>query len=125
MLSLQTICGRLMENNQIIAKYIWHIITLDPYIPMSWGIDTDSMIASDDSLEFTVNGFLHTGSVRITYIDGADLFQVCLYGEDGTLKETVNDIYFDNLTETIDRLVENTGEDYGSRVLESLTQSAV
>jgi len=114
-----------MDNNQIIAKYIWHILTLNPYIPMSWGVETDSMIASTDSLEFKVNGFLFTGSVRVIFIEGVDLFQVNFYSEDGELTETINDVYSDQLTDLIDKKVEYTGEDYGSRVLSSLTQSAV
>ncbi len=43
---------------------------------MSWGVDTDSFVCSEDSLEFHVQLFLHTGDVRITYIEGVDLFQV-------------------------------------------------
>lgn len=88
------------------SRYIWHILTLDPYIPMSWGIDLESLESDNTSLEFHVQGFVHTGNVRITYIEGADLFQVTLYGEDGELKETINDVYLDNLVSVIDEKVE-------------------
>ena len=88
------------------SRYIWHILTLDPYIPMSWGIDLESLESDNTSLEFHVQGFVHTGNVRITYIEGADVFQVTLYGEDGELKETINDVYLDNLVSVIDEKVE-------------------
>ena len=106
------------------SRYIWHILTLDPYIPMSWGIDLDSIESDETSLEFHVQGFVHTGNVRITYIEGADVFQVTLYGEDGELKETINDVYNDNLVSVIDEKVEKqadaTTEDYTAKVMNFL-----
>ena len=106
------------------SRYIWHILSLDPYIPMSWGIDLESLESDNTSLEFHVQGFVHTGNVRITYIEGADLFQVTLYGEDGELKETINDVYLDNLVSVIDEKVEKqadaTTEDYTAKVMNFL-----
>lgn len=108
-----------IKTSSDIAKYIWYILTLDPYIPMSWGIEEESIETSEDSVEFKVNGFLHQGNVRITFIEGADLFQVCLYDEDGALKEQIDDVYFDNLTEIIDQKVEKC-ENYKDAVLNYL-----
>lgn len=106
------------------SRYIWHILSLDPYIPMSWGIDLDSIESDETSLEFHVQGFVHTGNVRITYIEGADVFQVTLYGEDGELKETINDVYNDNLVSVIDEKVEKqadaTTDDYTAKVMNFL-----
>ena len=106
------------------SRYIWHILTLDPYIPMSWGIDLESLESDNTSLEFHVQGFVHTGNVRITYIEGADVFQVTLYGEDGELKETINDVYLDNLVSVIDEKVEKqadaTTDDYTAKVMNFL-----
>ena len=106
------------------SRYIWHILTLDPYIPMSWGIDLDSIESDETSLEFHVQGFVHTGNVRITYIEGADVFQVTLYGEDGELKETINDVYNDNLVSVIDEKVEKhpqtTTDEYTAKVMNFL-----
>ena len=65
------------------GRYIWSIIAHDPSLPMSWGVDLKSLECTDDALEFHVQGFLHTGNVRIVYIEGADVFQVSLYDEDG------------------------------------------
>lgn len=109
------------------SRYIWHILSLDPYIPMSWGIDLESMESDDTSLEFHVQGFIHTGNVRITYIEGADVFQVTIYGEDGELKETINDVYLDNLVSVIDEKVEKqpqtTTDDYTAKVMNFLINS--
>ena len=106
------------------SRYIWHILTLDPYIPMSWGIDLESLESDNTSLEFHVQGFVHTGNVRITYIEGADVFQVTLYGEDGELKETINDVYLDNLVSVIDEKVEKqpqtTTDEYTAKVINFL-----
>lgn len=106
------------------SRYIWHILSLDPYIPMSWGIDLDSIESDETSLEFHVQGFVHTGNVRITYIEGADVFQVTLYGEDGELKETINDVYNDNLVSVIDEKVEKhpqtTTDEYTAKVINFL-----
>lgn len=92
------------------AKYIWHILCLNPYVTMSWGIDLDTIESDEHSIEFHVQGYVHKGNVRVTYIDGTDLFQVSLYNEDGSLKETINNVYLDCLTDTIDRHVENDGK---------------
>jgi len=108
-----------LKTNSDIAKYIWHVLTLDPYLPMSWGIEEESIETSEDSVEFHVNGFLHQGNVRITFLEGCDLFQVCLYDEEGSLKEQIDDIYMDNLTETIDQKVEKC-ENYQDAVLKYL-----
>ena len=106
------------------SRYIWHILTLDPYIPMSWGIDLEGLESDNKSLEFHVQGFIHTGNVRITYIEGADVFQVTLYGEDGELKETINDVYNDNLVSVIDEKVEKqsqtTTDEYTAKVMNFL-----
>ena len=106
------------------SRYIWHILTLDPYIPMSWGIDLEGLESDDTSLEFHVQGFVHKGNVRITYIEGADVFQVTLYGEDGEIKETINDVYNDNLVSVIDEKVEKqsqtTTDEYTAKVMNFL-----
>ena len=89
------------------ARYIWSIIAKEPLLPMSWGVDLETVVCSEDALEFHVQGFLHTGNVRIVYIEGADIFQVLLYDEEGNLLKQIDDVYLDNLAETIDLNVEN------------------
>lgn len=109
-----------MENrlNTAMARYIWRIIATNPALPMSWGVDTDSFVCSEDSLKFHVQGFLHTGDVRITYIEGVDLFQVSLYNEEGNEVKRIDDVYLDNLAEVIDQYVENDlADDYNTKVM--------
>ena len=106
------------------ASYIWSIIANDPSLPMSWGVDLESLECTDDALEFHVLGFLHTGNVRIVYIEGADLFQVSLYDEEGKETKRINDVYLDNLAEVIDLNVENNRvDDYNAKVMDFLMLS--
>ena len=74
------------------AAYIWKILTVNPSIPMSWGVDTNSLISSEDALEFHVQGFLFTGNVRVVYIEGADIVEVYLYNECVSLKGRIHDV---------------------------------
>ena len=105
-----------MKITTEMARYIWRIIAANPALPMSWGVDTDSFVSSDDALEFHVQGFLHTGDVRITYIEGIDLFQVSLYNEEGDEVKRIDDVYLDNLAEVIDQNVE-MADDYNTKVM--------
>lgn len=104
------------------ARYIWSIIAHNPSLPMSWGVDLESLEYTDNAIEFHVQGFIHTGNVRIVYIEGTDVFQVTLYDEEGNLKETINDVYLSDLTNVIDRHVENNGDgNYKKKVGKWLT----
>ena len=106
------------------ARYIWSIIANDPSLPMSWGVDLESLECTDNAMEFHVQGFLHTGNVRIVYIEGADLFQVSLYDEEGEETKRINDVYLDNLAEVIDLNVENNRvDDYNAKVMDFLLYS--
>ena len=101
------------------AKYIWKILTANPSIPMSWGVDTNSLISSEDALEFHVEGFLVTGNVRVVDIEGEDKLKVYLYNDDGSIQERIQDVYLDNLTDVIDEKVEKTAN-YGTKVMDYL-----
>ena len=91
---------------------------------MSWGVDLESLECTDNALEFHVQGFIHTGNVRIVYIEGADLFQVSLYDEEGNETKRINDVYLDNLAEVIDLNVENNRvDDYNAKVMDFLLYS--
>ena len=104
------------------ARYIWSIIAHNPSLPMSWGVDLESLECTDNAIEFHVQGFIHTGNVRIVYIEGADVFQVTLYDEEGNLKEAINYVYLSDLTNVIDRHVENNGDgNYKKKVGKWLT----
>ena len=111
------------ENNSIeitdedvkLADYIYSILKFQPTILLSWGIQRPVVIKL--GLRFRVNGFLHKGIVEILYNEGADLFDVYLINEDGSLKVLIEGVYFDQLVDTIDDHVEMV-ENYNQRVNE-------
>lgn len=102
-----------METQQVnAAKIIWQIITSDPVIPMSWGVDLETVKAIDNGIIFHVQGFKITGIVEIAYDDGADLFNVEITPDEKDEDEAVpiiyEGIYCDNLVSVIDEVVEKT-----------------
>ncbi len=105
----------LEEYDLNMAKYIWSILRTRPSITMSWGIDPDSIKPVKVGLEFHVQGFIHTGLVRITLNEGEDLFEVELIDEKGETVKKLTSIFFDELISVIDENVEKT-EDYEKRI---------
>ena len=109
------------DNNNIeitdedvkLADYIYSILKFQKTVLLSWGIHRPVVIKL--GLRFRVNGFLHKGIVEILYNEGADLFDVYLINEDGTLKELIDGVYFDELVDTIDDHVEKV-PNYNERV---------
>ena len=99
-----------------LAKYIWSILKSNLPILMSWGVEIETVKVIACGLEFKVNGF--TGKVQIVLNEGADLFEVCLIGEDGEIRDKREDIYFDMLVSEVDELVEKT-DDYEKRIAET------
>jgi hypothetical protein len=88
--------------------------------PVAWSWGTDSFRATTykttnrettagsemAALRFAVHGFVHTGDVVVAYNRGADLFEVyCLDGNNKVVSSR-NRVYFDELVEVIDGLVE-------------------
>lgn len=107
-----------MKITTEMARYIWSIIAANPALPLSWGVNMESFVSCDEALEFHVQGFIHTGNVRITYIEGIDLFQVSLYDEEGNEVKRIDDVYLDNLAEVLDQNVENDlADDYNTKVM--------
>jgi hypothetical protein len=105
----------LEEYDLNMAKYIWSILRTRPSITMSWGINPDSIKPVKVGLEFHVQGFIHTGIVRITLNEGEDLFEVELIDEKGEMVKKLTSIFFDELISVIDENVEKT-EDYEKRI---------
>ena len=101
-----------------LAGYIWSILKSDLPVLMSWGIEIETVKVIKCGIEFKVNGFKHTGKVQIVLNEGADLFEVCLIGEDGEIRDKREDIYFDMLVSEVDELVEKT-DDYEKRIAET------
>lgn len=111
------------ENNQLeeydlnMAKYIWSILRTRPSITMSWGINPDTIQPVKLGLQIHVQGFIHTGLVRIQLNEGEDLFEVELVDDNGETTKTITSIFFDELISTIDENVEKTA-DYEKRICE-------
>lgn len=104
-----------MNYDLELARYIWSILKSNLPVLMSWGVEIETVKVITCGLEFRVNGFKHTGKVQIVLNEGADLFEVCLIGEDGEIRDKREDIYFDMLVSVVDELVEKT-DDYEKRI---------
>ena len=94
------------DYNVRLAKYIWTILTSYPIILMSWGIDPKTVKTIELGLEFHVQGFKHTGLVRVTLNEGLDLFEVSLIDENDKIVNTIESVFCDNLVAVIDGAVE-------------------
>ena len=97
------------------ARYILEILKSQLTVVFSWGFHSPTAI--DNGLRFGVHGFLHCGTVEVTYNGGTDLFEVHLLDADRTVKDCVEGIYLDQLVEVIDGMVERCPE-YENRVRE-------
>lgn len=109
-----------MDKKQT-ADYIASLLTSSFTIMASWG--TTRMRATEfrnmNGLTFMVNGFVHKGIVNIVYNAGGDYFEVFTMNENLEIKDHVRDVYFDELVDVVDRLVEkgdSTDEEYRSKV---------
>ena len=98
-----------------LAGYIWSILKTQPIIVMSWGVDMDTIKPVKGGLEFHVQGFIHTGMVRIILDKGKDLFEVHLIPDSEGERKIIEDVYFDMLVSVIDENVERT-DDYDKRI---------
>ena len=72
------------ENRNLeMARYIWSILKTQLTIIMSWGIDLDSIRVVNLGIQFHVQGFKHTGYVKVVLNEGKDLFEVSLLSGNG------------------------------------------
>ena len=106
------------DYNLRLAKYIWTILTSQPIILMSWGVDPKTVKTIELGLEFHVQGFKHTGLVRVTLNEAEDLFCVTLIDDNGTTVDTIQTVFCDNLVVVIDSLVERT-DNYEKSICEA------
>ena len=106
------------DYNLRLAKYIWTILTSQPIILMSWGVDPKTVNTIELGLEFHVQGFKHTGLVRVTLNEAEDLFVVELIDENGKTVDTTHSVFCDNLVAVIDALVEKT-DNYEKSICEA------
>ena len=97
-----------------LGKLILQILKSDVVILMSWGFNSPIVIKM--GLRFKVNGFkLKNGTISIKYNGGSDLFDLTFNNQDGTVRNTLEGIYFDELGSVIDDQVEMI-ENYNERV---------
>ena len=106
------------DYNLRLAKYIWTILTSQPIILMSWGVDPKTVKTIELGLEFHVQGFKHTGLVKVTLNEAEDLFVVELIDENGKTVDTTHSVFCDNLVAVIDSLVERT-DNYEKSICEA------
>lgn len=98
------------------AKYIMQILRTQLGIVFSWGFHNPKAI--DNGLKFRVQGYLHTGWIEVVYNEGRDLFEVRTINKDGSVKQEVEDVYFDCLVNVIDGMVERCSN-YHEKVKET------
>ena len=98
------------DYNVRLARYIWTILTSQPIILMSWGIDPKTVKTIELGLEFHVKGFKHRGLVRVTLNEGLDLFEVSLIDENDKIVNTIESVFCDNLVAVIDDAVDDAVE---------------
>ena len=107
-----------MENknyDQELAQYIWTILKSEMTIIWSWGLDTNTIKIILGGLEFHVQGFIHTGMVRIELNEGLDLFEITLISETGETVKKIEEVYVDQLVSVIDDNIEKTNN-YEERI---------
>lgn len=79
------------------------------WAPRAWFMGTDEETEMV-YLRFRVSGALFSGLVKVLYNRGKDLYEVRLIKGKSKLHKEVKDVYADELTNTIDGLVEYPGD---------------
>ena len=97
--NLNDVIGREFNTSETYA-----LLKMNTNYLMCWGA-RNFVNMDGKALRFKVSGYLHKGLVYVT-LNGADLYDVHLVSTHGNLKETKTDIYFDDLSEMIDSMVE-------------------
>ena len=92
------------------AEYIMTILHSQLMVVFSWGFHRPTALPDNRGLAFQVEGFKYTGTVKVIYNEGIDLFEVHL--EDGRIEEGV---YLDQLVNVIDGMVERC-DNYDKRI---------
>ena len=105
------------EHDVEIGQYILTILKSRLDIVTSWGLDPETLRPIKYGIQFHVQGFKHTGLVRVILNEGADLFEVTLLSEAGEVVKHIEDVFLEMLISTIDEAVEKT-DDYKKRISE-------
>lgn len=86
-------------------KYILSILRTNLNVLFSWGAHNFTA-ENENTLAFMVEGFLFKGRVKVIYDYGSDTFVVRLIKRTGEVQKEETEVYFDNLIDVIDGLVE-------------------
>ena len=105
-----------------ICNYIQEIFSYSRPIVWSWGavVFNNTEYKEMPALRFEVNGFIHKGDVIVAFNGGADAFEVYCLDKNDTVVTSKDDVYFDELVEVIDGMVEKAGstETYNAQITE-------
>lgn len=97
------------------AEYIMILLKSRYQVMWSWG--SCKFIPLTNGLMCHVQGYLLNGWVKVLYNEATDAFDVFFQSNQQKVKETVNEVYLDNLVDAIDYHVENNGSfNYAERV---------
>ena len=96
------------QTDTTMASSILKLLTSRPNVILSWGLSEPRAI--ENGLRFRVEGFRHQGLCEIIYVEGTDTFTFRTIDKDGLTIQELDDLYLDNLIDTIDRTIE-TGDD--------------
>lgn len=96
------------------SRYILRALLARPYVTFSWGFNNIRPL--ENGLQFTTRGYIHSGDVTVTYDEASDSFTICTLLNDGTVKERKENVYIQELSDTIDRMVEYC-ENYKERII--------
>jgi len=80
------------------------LLKMNNNLLMCWGARNFVKI-KDNALRFKVSGYLHKGYVYIT-LGASDTYDIHLVSTHGNHKETKEGIYYDQLSDVIDMMVE-------------------
>jgi len=86
------------------------IIRSSGTISWSWGMHNVTNYGNK-SLVFKVQGFVHNGLVAIHYNEGRELYMIDFLNNHYKVVKTVEDVYFDDLVEILDRNIEKDVSD--------------
>ena len=106
------------EHDVEIGQYILSLFKTRLDIVTSWGLDPETLRPIKTGIQFHVQGFKHTGPVRVMLNEGADLFEVTLLSEAGEVVKHIEDVFLDTLISTIDEAVEKT-DDYDKKLCDT------
>ena len=116
------------EEINAIAEEILALLKLKLNIVCSWGFNKAQATVYNDmpGLKFCVNEFFHKGHVMILLNAGADLYEIFILNLDGSIKEHITDVFFEDVHDIIDEAVEKgklSQEEYEEKIGDFLKQA--